>query len=176
MTYLSLDEIEQATKLSGPPFRMVVYHSHIWWAEIKNHNLPKPIKLKFGPDIIKNMQDSLKKSKGIYMFFVEPCYRLHSDVNNKHLLYIGRVRAMTTNYNFQKRFYEYVSCIGDKNAKRNRLRLTNLYPQNTFVYFFQLNHKSDQEIKDIESNLIDKILPPLNEELSAEASQTRKLY
>lgn len=176
MPYLSEIEVRDAFPHTGAPLRLSVYHKMEWWDDIILANpLPDPIKLPFN-DIIRNsMPISLRKSKGLYFFFIEPEHPLNLNIN--HLIYIGRVQGGATNrHNFRYRFREYVSAIGKFNVKRNTMRMVNLWPNKTHVYFFELNHLTDIIISEIEDLLIQKIVPPLNEKLSGTARQTRILH
>jgi hypothetical protein len=123
--------------------------------------LPQPEKLLFN-DTIRDSLGTLKNKKGIYIFCFEPLFP-NPIPEIRYLVYVGRV---TKNDTFFKRFYEYVKCIGDKNAKRNRQLLTNLCPDKTWVYFYELS-LTDSEITEIEDELIDNIVPPLNNAFKA---------
>ncbi|CAM1341670.1 hypothetical protein [Tenacibaculum aestuarii] len=175
MSYLTLDEVKLAT-IGGPPYLLANYHSPDWWKLIKNHNLPKPVKIKFDDKIRSNMSSNLKVAKGIYMFFLETTHSFPPDIYMRHILYVGRVIEGASGHNFHKRMYHYVKDIGNKKAARNRMRLANLWPDNTYVYFFDLSKRDDKDIKDIETNIYNHIVPPLNEELHGESRMTRKLY
>jgi hypothetical protein len=175
MAYLTHDQILKVY-FNGPPYRMVVYHDPNLWKKITNHKLPTPVKIKFDSNVRNAMPPNIKKGKGIYMFFLEPNHNLPSDVEMKHLLYIGRVQEGKTKFNFYRRFYAYVNDIGNLKAPRNRMRLTNLWPDHTYVYYFDLSHKTDKQIKDIEKNLFNNIIPPLNEELHGASRLTRQFY
>jgi len=175
MPYLTHNDILLAYPF-GPPHRLQVVHNPDWWSEILNYNLPDPVKLQFSLDVRENMPDNIHFGKGIYMFFLEPEHPFPIEVEMKHLLYVGRVQGGTTNYNFFRRFYKYVKAIGDRTVALNTMRLTNLWPEQTFVYYFDLSNRSDDEIRDIESNIYNKIVPPLNEALEGNARLTRKLY
>jgi len=91
-------------------------------------------------------------------------------------LYVGRVQEGNTNFNFFRRFYGYVKAIGNRSSARNKMRLTNLWPNHTYVYYFDLSDRSDEEIREIENIIINKIVPPLNEALEGEARLTRQFY
>jgi hypothetical protein len=175
MAYLTHDQVKLAT-IGGAPYLLANYHSPDWWRLIKNHNLPNPTKLKFDNKMRSKMPKKLKEAKGIYMFFLETAHPFPPQIYMRHILYVGRVLEKTTGYNFNKRMYHYVRDIGDKNAARNRMRLANLWPDNTFVYFFDLSSRKDTDIIDIEKNIFNNIVPPLNEELHGESRMTRKLY
>ena len=175
MAYLTHDEILLAYPF-GPPFRMVVYHNPDWWYEIINHNLINPVRIKFDENIRENMTDPIHNGKGIYMFFLEPNHPFPNEVEMRHLLYVGRVQAGQTNFNFFKRFYKYVKAIGNRSVARNTMRLTNLWPDNTYVYYFDLSDRTDQEIILIEQNIFNKIVPPLNEALEGDSRLTRQFY
>jgi hypothetical protein len=76
---------------------------------------------------------------------------------------------------FFKRFYEYVNAIGNANAKRNRQLMTNAWPKLTQVYFYPM--KNNNHIELIELELVDKIIPPLNNKFFIkEAQNTRSIY
>ncbi len=133
-------------------------------------NLINPIKLRFDEDIRDNL-GPIKNKKGVYFFFVEPECPLVFDIN--YFVYVGRVTQDNT---FFKRFYDYVSAIGDKNRRRNIQLLTNLWPGKTWVYFFDLG-LTDAEIDSIESNIYDNIVPPLNNKFKAKkAKNSRSIY
>ena len=54
--------------------------------------------------------------------------------------------------------------------------LTNLWPEKTWVYVYPLD-LSDKEIESIEDNLIDNIVPPLNNRVKAtSAHNSRSIY
>jgi hypothetical protein len=104
------------------------------------------------------------------MFMVEPKFPFYPDI--KYPIYIGRVSKKNTFFN---RFFEYVNCIGNFNVKRNRQLMANAWPLKTFVYYYEL--KNDTQIKLIEKELVDKIIPPLNNMFYLkEATNTRSLY
>jgi len=175
MPYLTHDEILNLYP-NGSPYRLVVYHDPNWWNEIINHNLPVPVRLKFDESIRGQMPQSIHHGKGIYMFFLEPNHPLPNNIFIRHVLYVGRVQGGQTNFNFFQRFYRYVKAIGNKAGARNIMRLTNLWPDNTYVYYFDLSTRTDNDIVDIEKNIFNKIVPPLNEELHGEARLTRQFY
>lgn len=132
--------------------------------------LPAPIKLEFNEALRSSMPTNLKKKKGIYFFVVEPNFPFVPTVN--HLVYIGRVVKTNT---FFKRFYEYIKAIGNQNVKRNRQLMTNAWPTKTYIYYFVL--ENDNHIEIVEKELIDKIIPPLNNKFSIkEATNTRSIY
>lgn len=118
-----------------------------------------------------HITDFLPKTKGIYIFFVEPEFPFQPEV--RYLMYVGRVVSTNT---FKNRFYDYVSGIGRRNKRRNIQLLTNLWPGKTWVYIYELN-VSDAEIENIEINLIDNIIPPMNNSFKAiRAKNSRSLY
>lgn len=175
MAYLTFNEIINQFPW-GNPKRMHVYHDPLWWSDIRNHNLGIPVRLKFDSNIRQNMPTNIKNAKGIYMFFLEPDHPFPDNILIRHLLYVGRVQNGTTNFNFFKRFYDYVQAIGNRSKALNIIRLTNLWPDHTYVYYFDLSSRADNEIVQIEKNIFNKIVPPLNEELHGEAGFTRDFY
>lgn len=176
MPYLTETEVRDAFPDSGPPLRLSVYNKIEWWDEIiLPIPLPAPTRLTFDDTIRNIMPANLRNSKGLYFFFIEPEHPLN--LNISHLVYIGRVLGgAQNNHNFHTRFREYVNAIGNKTVKRNTMRMTNLWPNKTHVYFFELNHFTDAQIEFYEDLLIQKIVPPLNEKLSGTARQTRLLH
>lgn len=118
-----------------------------------------------------NITSSLPKQKGIYIFFVEPSLPFIPEI--RYLMYVGKV---TGTDDFKTRFYKYVNAIGNINERRNIMLLTNLWPEKTWVYVYPLN-KSDKEIEAIEDNLIDNIVPPLNNRVkSRQAKNSRSIF
>lgn len=118
-----------------------------------------------------NIRTSLPTTKGIYIFFIEPQFPFNPDV--RILMYVGKVTAGDS---FNKRFYEYVNSIGNYEPRENIMILTNLWPKHTWVYIYELD-LSDAEITAIEDNLIDNIVPPMNNKFKAKsAKNSRSLY
>ena len=172
MDVLTLKEINNS--FPEKVYQFLILHNPEWWEEIDLEELPTPDRVKFDSNIQSNIPGGIRENKGIYMFFLEPKQPFEPDVKN--LIYIGRVKEGTTNFNFHKRFYDYVKNIGKLNASRNKVLLTNLWPNHTYVYFYSLNQKTDDEITEIEDILIKKILPPLNFKIGGKAGQTRQMY
>ncbi|PXV61100.1 hypothetical protein CLV62_12634 [Dysgonomonas alginatilytica] len=141
------------------------------WLNIRNDLnviLQNPIKVRFDS----NIQAHLSSRKGIYMFFVEPNFPFTPEA--RYLMYVGRVISDNT---FKKRFYDYVNAIGNRNKRRNIQLLTNLWPNKTWVYYYELDHLSDDEITAIEDNLIDNVIPPMNNKFKIkEAVNSRSIY
>lgn len=118
-----------------------------------------------------NIQSFLPSTKGIYIFYVEPEFPFLPKA--RYLMYVGRVIGSNT---FKKRFYDYVSAIGSHKVRRNIQILTNLWPNKTWVYVYELN-LADDEIAAIEDNLIDNIVPPMNNKFkSTKAKNSRSIY
>lgn len=125
------------------------------------------LRLKFDEHI----RESLPRTKGIYIFFVEPNFPFLPET--RYLMYVGKVTGTDT---FFHRFYEYVSNIGNLNQRQNTMLLTNLWPEKTWVYVYPLD-LSDKEIESIEDNLIDNVVPPLNNRVKAtSAHNSRSIY
>lgn len=171
MGVLSIDEINN--HFVENRYMLNVIHHPEMWQSLSISNLPNPVKIKFDGDIKNNMDSSIKTKKGLYMFFLEPNHPFKPAIN--HLLYVGRVRAGDTNFNFFKRFDEYKSQIGNINGSLNKVLLTNLWPDYTYVYFYPLDEE-DEEISRIEDEIIKKIVPPLNSKIGGKTEQTRNLY
>ncbi|MDR2834161.1 MAG: hypothetical protein LBV67_10645 [Streptococcaceae bacterium] len=170
--YLSLNEINESCVEKC--LKLPVIHNKDWWEEIDLDIFPQPIRLEFNETITERMPVHVKTHKGIYMFFIEPNHPFEPDI--KHLMYVGRVQSGSTSFNFYKRFYDYVKCIGNKSAQINRQLLTNAWPNYTYVYFYCFDNKTDEEISHIEQVLYNKIVPPLNNNFEGKARQTRNLY
>lgn len=158
----------------GTMYGLPYIHYPLFWNNIVLPAFPAPVVLQFNNSIRDNMSNQLKQSKGIYMFFLEPNHPFNPEL--RHLLYVGRVEAGTTNHNFYKRFYDYVASIGNKTKSSNKVKLTNLWPNHTYVYFYSLNNETDAQVAEIESMLYNSLIPPLNNRLEGEAKQTRDFY
>jgi len=169
MSALSLQEINNAYPEKIYNLESFVLNINTWQnvrqdlSELFHNGL----RLKFDEHI----RESLPKTRGIYIFFVEPNFPFLPET--RYLMYVGKVTGTDT---FFKRFYEYVSDIGKLNQRQNTMLLTNLWPEKTWVYVYTLD-LSDSEIEAIEDNLIDNIVPPLNCRLKAkEAQNSRSIY
>lgn len=172
MAVLSVEEINN--HFVENRYMLNVLHDPEKWNSLNLPYLPNPIKLKFDEDIKENMNSEIKTKKGLYMFFLEPNHPFSPTIN--HLLYVGRVREGGTNYNFFKRFDEYKNQIGNVNGSLNKVLLTNLWPDHTYVYFYPLESSSDDDISKIEDEIIKKIVPPLNSKIGGKTEQSRNLY
>jgi hypothetical protein len=169
MSALTLQELNSVNpeKIFDLPLTLNI---NLWNSISLPTRLPNPIKIEFNEKIRDILPSTVKEKKGIYMFVVEPNFPFDPDI--KYPIYIGRVLKTNT---FFKRFYEYVDCIGNCNVKRNRQLMTNAWPLKTFVYYYVLTN--DAEIEMIEKELVDKIIPPLNNMFCLkEATNTRSLY
>ncbi|MBK6338774.1 MAG: hypothetical protein IPF63_04025 [Bacteroidetes bacterium] len=151
-----------------------VIHNPNSWSTLAMNALPAPIRIRFDENIKTNMPAALRNNKGIYMFFLEPNHPFSPELY--HLLYIGRVREGESSYNFFRRFDEYKGLIGNVNGSLNKVLLTNLWPDYTHVFFYSLNHLTDEEITELEDEMIKKIVPPLNSKIGGKTEQTRNLY
>lgn len=146
-----------------------VLHNELWGLLDTRYTelLGSPRRLEFNGKI----REKLSDKKGIYMFFVEPDFPFSPKVS--YLMYVGRVIGENT---FNKRFYEYVNAIGNKNVRRNIQLLTNLWPGRTWVYVYELD-LPDDEITKIEDDLIDHVVPPMNNRFKLEkAFNSRSIY
>lgn len=172
MSTLSLKEINDI--YPEKVYSLPVHYNPSWWEEIILNDFPEPIIVEFEEEIRLYMSDDLKNSKGIYMFFLDPQHPFNPKIH--YLVYIGRVLEGETDFNFGKRIYDYTKSIGSKARSRNKTLLTNLWPGKTYVYYYPLNNMPDEDIVDIEDLLINKIVPPLNNQFKGVANQTRDLY
>lgn len=169
MSTLTLEELNSVNpeKIYDLPLTLNI---NLWNTITLPVSLPTPIKIEFNEKIRQSLPLKIKNKKGIYMFVVEPNFSFSPEI--KYPIYIGRVYKDNT---FFKRFYEYVQSIGNFNIKRNRQIMTNAWPTKTFVYYYELNN--DNEIEFIEKELVDKIIPPLNNKFYLkEAQNTRSIY
>ncbi|WP_326982274.1 hypothetical protein VUJ46_19060 [Chryseobacterium sp. MYb264] len=174
-TYLSREEI--ASLYIEDNFSFKVCHFPEYWEDIDRGifaKLPAPTMLNFNQNIRRNMEGAgIKNSAGIYMFFLEPAFNFMPEV--RHLLYVGRVITGDSDHSFFKRFYSYVKAIGDDTRKKNLVKLTNLWPTYTKVYFYPLTIP-DTEIMEIEDIIISKVIPPLNNQFKGRSRNSRQLY
>ena len=169
MKALSLEELNEINpeKIYKLP---LILNTNLWVTINLPFTMPNPVKIEFDDRIRDNMPSSVKNKKGVYIFLVEPKLPFQPDI--KYLIYIGRVMKGNT---FFKRFYEYVDAIGNINAKRNRQLMANAWPKKTQVYFYPMTN--NKHIEFIEEELVDKIIPPLNNKFFLkEAQSTRSIY
>ncbi len=169
LTRDELDELNPEKIYNIPTF---VLHFELWSKLDPSLStvLNNPTRIQFDEKIRDNL-GSIKNSKGIYIFLIEPEFPIVPKVT--YLVYVGRVIKTNT---FFKRFKDYVSGIGNTNVRRNIQLLTNLWPGKTWVYFYNIG-LSDAEISKIEMNLFDNIIPPLNNQFRARrAINSRSIY
>ena len=172
MSVLTKDELRELNPEKIYNIPTFVLH-HELWSNIDptlSSTLNSPVKIQFDENIRRKL-GSIRNKKGVYLFFVEPDFPFIPKAN--YLMYVGRVIGADT---FFKRFYDYVDAIGNKNKRRNIQLLTNLWPEKTWVYFYDLP-LSDTVIASIEQNLFDNIIPPLNNQFRAKrALNSRSIY
>lgn len=169
MAVLTLEELNNDNPEKVSRIESFVLNHKFWINVRKDLSIlfQKGKKYKFN----KNIQSVLPSTRGIYIFYVEPEFPFLPEV--RYLMYVGRVIGSNT---FKKRFSEYVSAIGSHKGRRNIQLLTNLWPDKTWVYVYELN-LADEEITAIEDNLIDNIIPPMNNKFkSTEAKNSRSIY
>lgn len=171
MDALTLEEINNS--FPDNRYLLNVLHNPSLWQDINFTPLPNPHVVKFDENIKDNIPAEIKNKKGIYMFFLNPEHPFLPEI--KHLVYVGRVRSGATGFNFLKRFDEYKKQIGNPNGSLNKVLLTNLWPNHTYVFFYGLDF-SDEDIASIEDVIIKKIVPPLNSFIGGRTEQTRNLY
>lgn len=172
MPVLTRDELSELNPEKIFNIPTFILHYELWQRLDPNlaTTLNAPVKLQFDENIRNNL-GALKDRKGVYMFFIEPDFPFIPKAN--YLMYVGRVIKTDT---FFHRFYDYVKAIGNKNYRRNIQLLTNLWAGKTWVYFYDLNI-ADNLIADIEQNLFDNIIPPLNNQFrSKRALNSRSIY
>lgn len=165
MNTLSLQEINDAYPEKVYNIKSFVLNIKTWSNVHKKLSTGR--RFKFDEHICK----ILPQTKGIYIFYVEPEFPFLPET--RYLMYVGKVTGTNT---FSNRFHEYVSSIGNIDTRKNIMLLTNLWPEKTWVYVYSLN-LSDKEIEAIEDNLIDNIVPPLNNRVKAKSAQnSRSIY
>lgn len=169
MAVLSLEELNNDNPEKVFRIESFVLNHQSWINVRKDLTIlfQKGKKFKFDEKI----QSALPSTRGIYIFYVEPEFPFLPET--RYLMYVGRVIGSNT---FKKRFYKYVSAIGNHAVRRNIQLLTNLWPDKTWVYVYELN-LTDEEITAIEDNLIDNIVPPMNNKFkSTKAKNSRSIY
>ena len=112
MAVLSLEELNNINPEKIYNIKSFVLNINTW----KNLRNDLTILFKNGKRFLfdENIRDSLPSTKGIYMFFIEPCFPFIPET--RYLMYVGRVIGSNT---FYKRFNDYVSSIGNKDKRRN---------------------------------------------------------
>lgn len=150
--------------------RTFVLNHRLWphlFSTLRTH-LSSPKKVLFDENIRNHLSTT---SKGIYVFTVEPEIPFPPPIT--YFMYVGKVTGTNS---FHDRFSEYVSAIGKINVRANIRTLTNLWPGKTWVYVYELT-LTDKEIEDIETNIYNHVVPPLNNKFSLKrAYNSRSIY
>lgn len=168
MPTLSIDQLNNLNPEKLYNIQTFVLHHTAWNNVCIDLQTIIPLKVKFNAQML----PLLTNSKGIYIFYIEPGFPFAPEA--RYPMYVGRVIGRNT---FRNRFGDYVRAIGSVNERRNIQLLTNLWPDKTWVYFYELPGLTDDEITAIEDNLIDNIIPPMNNKFKAvSAKNSRSIY
>lgn len=151
---MSYDLIKKYEKLLGPfPPWKFCFDISAW----KNY----PNRIVFDWNLIKfekRNKDKIPTTPGIYAFFIKP--KAANFPENAYLIYIGKAGDKSKN-NLRKRFIQYLDRL--KYEKRPKLNIV-LNKWKKYIYFCY-SEIADSRISlgDIEIQLNDALIPPLNE-------------
>jgi hypothetical protein len=100
-------------------------------------------------------------SGGIYIFYVSP-----EIIPERHrtLMYIGRCHN-SGNQNLRKRLREYLGYLPPNYDRPKIAIMMSEWQEDLFCSYIELKQLSDDEIDEIEKELINKLLPPFNEQI-----------
>lgn len=112
---------------------------------------------------LKSNNSTIPKTQGIYMFVIRP--NNHSLVNghNRHILYIGQTK------NLHQRFGQYFHYANsDEPSDQLKRIMILLWQERLFFNFFETNNVQAHELTTLEFDLIDMIIPPINDRFRAD--------
>lgn len=111
-------------------------------------------------------------TQGIYMFILKPNNANLVNNQNRHILYIGQTK------NLHKRFSQYFHYEhSDLPSDQLKRIMVLLWKEKLSFHFFETNNVTKEDLTTLEFDLIDMIIPPMNDRFRADSvKQYVKLY
>jgi len=115
---------------------------------------------------------SIPEKQGIYMFVLKPLNESIANFQHKYILYVGQT------INLRQRFGTYFGYINSKKPSDQLKRIMTLVWQGKLQFhYFEATNLTSDELTDIEFDLIDTIVPPMNSRFRADIIKaTVKFY
>lgn len=115
---------------------------------------------------------SVPEKQGIYMFVIRPSNQVLANFQHKYILYVGQT------INLRQRFSTYFRYINSTKPSDQLKRIMILIWEGKLQFhFFEAVNLSANQLTDIEFDLIDTIIPPMNNRFNAPiVKQSVKLY
>lgn len=121
---------------------------------------------------LKSNTSTIPDAQGIYMFVLKPKNMHLVNHQNQHILYIGQTKNLHTR--FRQYFHYEHSDLPSDQLKRIMILL---WKERLSFHYFETNNVSKEELTTLEFDLIDMIIPPMNDRFNADfVKQYVKLY
>ena len=173
MASLYLPQITDADILNNKKQRwLTVCADHMIW-ELQTVSLGNP----FTPvwtesKFEKTSQGSIPDAMGVYMFVIKSMPEMLTNLQHRYILYVGQAG------NLRKRFGEYFH-YAHSNKPSDQLKrvMTLIWKDKLDFHYFETPNFSTSDLTAIEFDLIDRIVPPMNNRFRADVlKQYVKLY
>lgn len=167
--YFSSDRKEELVKNTALRYWTICLnfdHSNRFSGNLKKLKLkwskPKPFKRP-------NKRYSPINKPGIYLFFIKPKFKLHSE--HSYIMYIGYTM------NLQSRYEDYLQYQNSDSPNLLYKRIMLNIWEDYLYYSYVVINGDEETIKGIEKMMISSVVPPINKEfLDAEVKKEVDLY
>lgn len=150
-------------------WRKFCLDTSIWSSETKIIH-----KLKFNWQEVKFKKENIDKipeSKGIYLFVVKPIKLQYSNDNQTYIMYVGSTKNLKNRF---LNYFQYKNCTEPSDQLK---RIMVLIWENYLYFNYQNVDVTEKKLIDIEFDLIDTLIPPMNNRFRAKIiKQSVKLY
>lgn len=109
-------------------------------------------------DFLKNQKSIVPSVQGIYMFVVDISGRVSLNSTSQYVLYVGQAGDL------RSRFLSYFNYIkSDKPSDFLKRCMVLIWKGRLKFHYFQTQNLSDVDLTKVEFDLIDNIVPPINQ-------------
>lgn len=131
------------------------------------------IKMKWNNQkFLKSSKINIPEKQGIYMFVLDVSNGININGTAKYVLYVGQA------INLRNRFINYFNYVNsDLPADFLKRCMVLIWKGKLDFHYFETDDLSDKELTDVEFDLIDSLVPPMNQRFRGKVLKKRiKLY
>lgn len=121
---------------------------------------------------LKKNKKSIPKKQGIYMFVLDISNKLDLNTTSKYVLYVGQTKNLRTRFGT---YFGYIK--SDIPADFLKKCMILIWKKKLDFHFFQTSNLSGIDLTKVEFDLIDTLVPPINQRFRGKILKKRiKLY